>query len=143
MNKYLRLIALSLILVMAVALLASCGKDGNKEADPVPNKDPDEAEEALEDEDYTVRRSTSSFGYSGLEDAIIAKKTLYYEDTDDEITEEIVILYFDTKDDAKNAYSDFKDLVQSLNEGRKTKLKYGREGKLLWYGTKKAIKAAQ
>ena len=47
MKKTLRLIALALVLVMSVAMLASCA---------TPNKDPDDAIAALEDNGYTAAK---------------------------------------------------------------------------------------
>ena len=133
MNKTIvKILALSLIAVMMCLALVSCGG---------PNADPDKAEEALKKADYTVVKADDDIslalyeaaGVKGLECVI----TAFNEDE-----EGIVILYFEDKDAANEAWEEVeKDAKEEMEDEEDVVIK--KSGKMIYYGTKEAVKAAK
>lgn len=127
MKKTLRLLSLALVLVMTVALLASCGG---------PNKNPEKAKEALEDAGYTVTLVDSALGFEGIEKYLTAFKMS--EDMSD--MEMITIYYFEDSAAAKDAWEDIQKEAEELDE---EDLVIKKSGKMIYAGTKEAVKAAK
>ena len=114
---------ISLICVLALALsclfvLASCGA--------TPNSDPEAAKASLEAEGYTVIKSGNT---------LTATKG----------TDGAMIQYCDSEDNAKAAYDAYQEIIKTAEEaGQDTStVETGYSGKVFWYGTSAAIKAAQ
>ena len=133
MKNVLRLTTLALVLVMMLACLASCFGG--------PNADPEKAEEALEDNDYEVmvvdeKAALAFYGLDNLECVVSASS----EDEDDGI----VIFYFEEKEDAKDAFDSkiFEELAEEA-EDELDDVVVKQSGKMIYIGTKNAIKAAK
>ena len=131
MKKFTRILALTLVLVMTVAMFASCA---------APNKDPKKAKEALEENDYKVTLIDGTLAeamYKGLDSYIAA-----YKDEDNAV----VIYYFDDKDTANEAWEDIEKDVEELKEEVKEKdveIVAKKSGKMIYFGSKDAVKAAK
>ena len=128
MKKFTRILALTLVLIMSVALFASCA---------APNKDPKKAKEALEKAEYEV-----TFADGELAD--LAATILGVEKVDAMISatkgdDAIEIIYFDDAAAAK----EFFDVVKEAAEEAGTTAKVQRSGNMVYYGTPAAIKAAK
>lgn len=128
-KNILKITALALLAVMLCAMLVACGG---------PNKDPEKAKEALEDADYTVIFNDGGFvgDYllpDGAEATIIATKG------DDEY---ISIVYYEDADAANDAWEDAKEEAEEL-EDEYEDIVYKKSGKIIYIGTKQAVKDAQ
>ncbi len=136
MKRILSAILVCILMVGCVFALASCGG---------PNKDPEKAKAALEDAEYTVRFSDDE---KVLDDDVEAQIIAFDKDGN-----YISIIYCADKDAAKDAYEEAeedidemkKELAKMLNleEGKEIDLELGKSGKIVWAGTKDAIKAAK
>ena len=139
MKKSIKLIALSLVLVMAVLALASCA---------APNADPDKAEDALEKNDYAVQKYEGkiSTGFISLaigedvECAITAEKY----DKEAEKMEFLCVLYFEDADAANDAWEKAQDYAEDQKDDdvEDSDWVVDKSGKMIWFGTKNAVKAA-
>ena len=134
MKKIISLILVCAFVIGMALTLVSCG---------APKKDPKKAKEALEDNGYSVtlleNESLSVINTKGLEAYIFAY---------DEGDEQIYIYYFEDKASAKEAYESFEEEYKSLKAayesvGKDYNFKLGKSGKMIWLGTKEAIKAAK
>ena len=137
MKKTIRLIAVAMVAVMLCLSLASCGG---------PNADPDKALEALKDNgvNWAVKDDTVTPGLlslAGIKDVdCVVSGTGEIEDEGAHIT----ILYFEDKEAADNAW----DKVQEKAEDEKkdnedSEWVCKKSGKMIYYGTKNAVKAAR
>lgn len=124
MKRIISAVLVCILMVGCVFALASCGG---------PNKDPKEAKKALEEAGYTI------VSFAEDEDA----GTAYLAATKGE--DYITIQYCADEDTAKEAEEEAKELIEKLEEaaGKKAADKVGRSGKIVWMGTKAAIKAAK
>ena len=156
MKKFTKILSLSLVLIMTVLMVASCGIFA-----PKPAKDPGDAEDALKENDYTVTLAendialaamSAAFNCGDLEAAITAF------DKDESIT----ILYFKDKEDANDFYDDMKEEMDEaekelkeekddMDEDDYKELKeeldnyvLGKSGTMVWMASSKdAVKAAK
>lgn len=133
MKNVLKLITLMLVLVMTLGALASCGG---------PNSNPEKAEEALKDNAYEVIVADSKaqllvYGLDDL-DCVI---TAWSEEDEDEV---IMIFYFENKEAASDAFDSdiFEELVEQTDK-KGDDLIVKASGKMIYIGTKNAIKAAK
>ena len=129
MKKFTKILALTLVLVMSVVMLASCGG---------PNADPEKAAKALEDAEYDVDDSkllaptiSSLLGIKGVETVVFGEKK----------DEGITILYFEDKDAANEAWEKVEKYVDDMESDLDLILK--KSGKMIYFGTEAAIKAAK
>lgn len=132
MKKLVKISALALVLIMMVAVFASCA---------APAKDPKDAKNALEDAGYEVTLidgdMAAAVGVKGLEAAIMA----FDPENDDE---GVFIYYFEDKDAANDAWEDIEKEVEELQkENEDVEFVLKKSGTMIWYGTKDAIKAAK
>lgn len=139
MKKTLRIIALSLVMVTMLALLASCG-DG-------PNADPEKAIAALKENGYTAEGLSSDDlkNIVDLEDATVLKAgvTGFKMSLTEGSMDAIIILYFDSKSAAKDAFSKVKEAMDATLGEVEIDFTVKQSGKMIWAGTDAAIKAAK
>ena len=127
MKKFTRILALTLVLIMSVALFASCA---------APNKDPEKAKEALEKNDYEVLLVDKGLDalYKGLEAYLAA--------ADEEDENGLMVYYFESADAANEAWDDMQDEIEEMKKEEED-LIAKKSGKMIYIGTKDAIKAAK
>lgn len=124
-----KLLALTLVVVMACAMLVSCGG---------PNADPEKAKEALEDAGYTVVLNTGSGLISGamlpdkLEASLVAYKNGEY----------IAISYYKDAKDVNEAWDDAQEEAEKL-EDKYEGIVCKKSGKMIYIGTEQAVKDAK
>ena len=136
MKKTIKLLALTLVLVMTVVMLASCGG---------PNADPDKAVDALEENDYLagedkliIPTALKALGVKGIKSVV----TGLGEGEDDSI-EAITIIYFDDKDAANDAWEKVEDYANKNKEDGAKDWVVKKSGAMIYYGTPAAVKAAK
>ena len=132
MKKAIKLLALSLVLVMMVATLASCGG---------PAADPDDALAALKDNDYNAAKDTLLIP-GALKVLGVAEIDTVVSGTNKD-GEHVTIVYFEDKDAANDAW----EKVQEYAEGKKDKddsdWTIKKSGVMIYWGTSAGIKAAK
>ena len=135
MKKTLRLVALALVLVMTVAALASCG---------APAKDPDDALAALKENDYKAVKDLvvtpnvmKGLGIEGVTAVVSGSAVI------DEKLEHVTIVYFASKDDAKDAMEKLEEYADDEKKDEDTEWVFKQSGAMIYYGTPAAIKAAK
>ena len=134
MKKTMKLIALALVLTLSVVMLASCFG---------PNADPDKALEALEDNGYKAAEDKyilpAIFAGLGIKDVdVVISGT----DVIDDKTEHVTIVYFEDADAAEAAWNDLKEYAEKEDKDEKdTDWTINKFGKMIYWGTKAAIKA--
>ena len=134
MKTTMKLIALALVLTLSVLTLVSCF---------APNANPDKAIAALKDADYkAVEDDTvtplilAGLGVKDVETVVTGTAVI-----DDKI-EHVTIIYFDDAEDAKAAWEKVKEYAEKEDKDEKdTDWTIAKSGKMIWYGTKAAIKA--
>lgn len=135
MKKAIKLIALALVLTLSVVMLASCFG---------PNADPDKAIEALKENNYKAAQDDTVLPivYTGLGikdvDVVVTGTAL----VNDKL-EHVTIIYFEDADAAKAAWEDVKEYAEKEDKEEDEDWEIKKFGKMIWYGTKAAIKAAQ
>ncbi len=136
-----KVLALALVAVIMCLALVSCGG---------PNADPDKAVEALEKNDYKAEKIEDS-GLGAL--VIGAMKLAGIEGIDcvvtgtaviDDKAEHITVIYFD---DSKTADAEWEDVQKYMDEekddDKDTDWVIKKSGKMIYFGTEAAIKAAK
>lgn len=135
MKKTLRLVALALVLIMSVAMLASCA---------TPNKDPDDAVAALKDNGYTAAKDNivvptalKLLGVDGVETVISGSAVI------DEKFQTVTVIYFESKDDANDAWEKVQEYADGEKDDKAEDWVCKKSGAMIYYGTSDAIKAAK
>ena len=136
MKKTIKLIALALVLTLSVVMLASCFG---------PNADPEKAIEALKKNDYKAAKDTTvlpivfaGLRIKGLEAVVTGTAVI------DDKVEHVTIVYFEDADSAKAAWEDIKEYAEKEDkEEEDTDWTINKSGRMIYWGTKAAIKAAQ
>ena len=111
-----------------------------------PNSDPEKAEENLENAGYIVSVFDDKISMvlaGGSYDGCKAVLMAYNEENDDD---GIFIWYFEEKENADEAWDDIEKFAESLNESAEEEdidMVCKKSGKLIYYGTKQAIKDAK
>ena len=111
-----------------------------------PNSDPEKAEEALKDAGYIVSVADDKISMvlaGGSYDGCKAVLMACNEENDDD---GIFIWYFEEKENADEAWDDIEKFAESLNESAEEEdidMVCKKSGKLIYYGTKQAIKDAK
>lgn len=128
-KSIIKVLSLTLIAIMMCAVLVSCGG---------PNADPDKAEKALEDAEYTVMKidDEDMLKLSGI-DGLVCAITAFNEDE-----EGIVIYYFEDAAAANEAWEDIEEEAKEAMEDEED-IVCKKSGKMIYYGTKQAVKDAQ
>ena len=140
MKKFVKILSLSLVAVMLLATLASCA----------PASDPDKAVEALKAEGYTALRDTDGiptiFKLAGYSLDVVVTGTKTTKDKDGKKTvESVTIFYFANKEDAEKAYEKVKDEEKDSKKDSEESnwVSATKSGKMVYFGTKQAIKDAR
>ena len=137
MKKTLKILALIMAILLLGLALFSCSEEKDSDKDnesskkTVPLSDPDEAAEALRSNGYTVELNS--------EDERVFIRA--YNGDDNHIT----IVYCKDKSTASDLYNETKESLEELkkeNASDYEDLSVGRDGTVVWVGTKNAIKAA-
>lgn len=134
MKKMVKIIALAMVAVMLMLTLASCGAK--------PSSDPAKAKEKLEKEGYKVAlvENEDVLKLSGL-DGLVASLTAMKGDSKED-AQGVSIYYFKDADSAKKAEEN-EFIKAAIEEAKKEDdASTGRSGKMIWIGTKEAVKAA-
>lgn len=135
MKKTLRLVALALVLIMSVAMLASCA---------TPNKDPDDAIAALEDNGYKAAKDNlivptalKLLGVDGVKTVISGSAVI------DDKYETVTVIYFESKDDANDAWEKVQEYANDEKDDKAEDWVCKKSGAMIYYGTSAGIKAAK
>lgn len=146
MKKFTKVLALVLVTVFAALSMVACA----------PNSDPEKAEKALKDKDYTVVRvSDGSASIAGMKiDASNYLNALGAEDKSDLTAvvygvkgliggENITILYFKDSATAKEYWDKAQEQYGKDDSDKDSDYVIKRSGKMIYFGTKAAVKAAR
>ncbi len=134
MKTTMKLIALALVLTLSVLTLVSCF---------APNANPDKAIEALEKKGYKAAEDKYALPaiFAGLGVKNVDVVVTGTDVIDDKI-EHVTIVYFEDADSAKAAWNDLKEYAEKEDKDEKdTDWTIDRSGKMIYWGTKAAIKA--
>ncbi len=133
MKKIVKLVSLVLVAVMCVAVFASCA----------PASDPEKAKAALEKNGYGVLLTTNetALGKKLLEETN-SNLVAMLVGTSEDFKEGITIFYFA---DSKTAKDNFKAIEDTLSKEDKEDedFVFAQSGKMIYAGTKEAVKAAR
>ena len=147
MKKRITLITSIVVLALVCAMLfAACA----------PAADPDTAKKNLKDEGYSatiydgdglvIGGTLALFGINNVDKVLAASK--YADDTFEFLT----VLYFDSSKDANDAVEKAKEYAKDKEKEEEKGQKkdegsvewvFGKSGKMIWFGTKAAVKAAR
>ena len=134
MKKTMKLIALALVLTLSVVMLASCFG---------PNANPEKAIEALKENDYKAAEDDTVlpliFAGLGIKDVdtVVTGTTII-----DNKGEHVTIVYFEDADAATAAWDKVKEYAEKEDkEEEDTDWTINKFGKMIYWGTKAAIKA--
>ena len=137
MKKTLRILALTIVSIMLCLTFASCG---------APNADPDEALKALKENGITWAAKDDRLAPGVLKVAGVDGVDCVVSGTDkiDGEFAHITIIYFDEVADAKDAFEKVEELSgDDKGDAKDSDWVCKRSGKMIYYGTKDAIKAAK
>ena len=116
-------LALMLVVAMVGVLVVACA----------PASNPDKAKKALEDNDYVVVKLDNYLNLEGVDCVVTGTKGLLSGDP-----QSVTIVYFEDNASAKDAWDEIKD---KAGEGEDVVIK--KSGKMIYFGTKQAIKDAK
>ena len=139
MKKFVRILTLTLAAVLLCGMLASCA----------PAKNPEKAEKALKEEGYTVLSDDKGIpaGYkaAGFDlDVVVSGTKLVEDDEGNKKIEHVTIYYFIDKENAEKAMEMIKkDSSEDKEDDDTDWVEPTQSGKIVYYGTKAAIKAAR
>ena len=136
MKKTLRLLAFALLTAMLCITLASCS---------APNSDPDDALAALKDNGITwagkdavaIPLALKVLGVDGIDTVVTGTGEI------DEEFAHVTIIYFEEKDDANDAWEKVQEYADDERDDEASDWVCKKSGKMIYYGTKAAIKAAK
>lgn len=132
MKKFAKVAAVVLVAVMALAVLVACG----------PNSDPDKAVAALKENGYTAGKVTTG-GYEGLEAIVSGTKGLVGSLFGKDEFQTITIYYFESASAANDAWEDIKKDADKDSNKKDEDWVVAKSGKIIYYGTKQAVKDAK
>lgn len=134
MKKTLKIVAIMLVAVMSLAVLVACA----------PNADPDKAVAALKEAGYTATKYGTLGSLFTDSQGCYVEGFKYIKDEDgNKKVEYIKIRYYDTADEAKEAWETIKAESDKNENKNDSDWEVGSSGKMIWYGTSAAIKAAR
>ncbi len=121
MKKMVRLLSLLLVALMLCTALVACG----------PAKDPADAKDALSEAGYAAVKGPGIFG--GCTDVVSG--------TNLKTGDHISIYYFESATKAKEAFEDVEEMFDDKKDDD-SEWVIKRSGKMIYFGTKEAVKAA-
>ena len=139
MKRTIRILSLALCLALFALALVACG----------PKSDPEKAKKALEKNGYTIDSAVDYL--AGLATAITGNKTIdttltAHKDVEDKDgntkTQFITIVYYKTAADAKADWENAKKDAEDDKQGEDSDWVVARSGRMIYWGTKAAVKAA-
>ena len=136
MKKSIRILALTMVTVMLCITLASCGG---------PNADPNKALESLKDNGITWAGKDTiviplALGALGVDDInTVVSGTGKIDDKYAHIT----IIYFEESEDANDAWEKVQKYADDKKDDDASDWVCKKSGKMIYFGTKAAIKAAK
>ena len=134
MKKFVKVMAVALVAVMALAALVACG----------PNSDPDKALAALKDNGYTATKADDAISLGFMETALGATRgDLIAIVTGTKDKEMISILYFKDSSTASKFYDKAEKYVEDQKDDEQTNWQSGQSGALVYFGTPQAVKDAR
>ena len=131
MKKTIRLLAIAMVAVMLCLSLASCGG---------PNADPDKAIEGLKDEGVLATKLSASkagIDVAGIDCVVTGMGMIDGEGA------LISIIYFEKSSDANDAWDEVKEMFENDKKNEDAEIVIKKSGKMIYCGTKNAIKAAK
>lgn len=136
MKKFGKVIALGIAVIMCVALLVACA----------PNFDPDKAKKALEDNGYAATKVSPNVSVGGLEinlnkdvDCIVSGTKI-----ENDKAEHVTIYYYTSAKAASEAWEDMqKEADKEKGDEEDSDWVCKKSGKMIYFGTKAAVKAAK
>lgn len=132
-KNIIKITALALLAVMLCAMLVACGG---------PNANPDKAKEALKENGYVAEKIDSKVGlavYSIIAGDVEAVVTGVNEDG-----EAITIFYYENAADAKEVEEKIDELLEKYgDDDKESEWVAKRSGKMIYIGTKQAVKDAK
>ncbi len=138
MKKTTKVLAVVLVCMMAVAVLVACA----------PNSDPDKAKAALENNGYTAAKDEklapvafALLGIDGVECVVSGSKTVG--EGDSQKVETVTIIYFSSADNVNAAWDKIQEYANDENENNESDWTVNKSGKMVYFGTSAAIKAAR
>lgn len=137
MKKHLRIFAVAIVTIMLALTLVSCGG---------PNADPDKALEALKENgvEWVVKDTTIIPGLLKIAGVSGVDTVLSGTDKIDGEYAHITVVYFKESDDAKDAYEKIEELADDdKGDAKDSDWVFERSGKMIYWGTKNAVKAAR
>ncbi len=145
MKKSIRILALAMVTVVLCLALASCGG---------PNADPTKAYEALKENDGLVPTKTDADGGLFEAGAIALLKVAGVDNVTNVVSATgkidgefatVTIIYFESAADAKDEMEDAKKYANDDkdDDAKDSEWVFKQSGKMIWFGTKNAVKAAK
>lgn len=138
MKKFSKIFALTLVCVLAVAMLCACA----------PNSNPDKAIEALKKNEYTAAKDTTVvpaaltlLGVKGVDSVVSGTKVVG--EGENAKTEHVTIIYFTSNDTANAAWDKVQEYANKDSDKNESDWSITKSGKMVYYGTSAAIKAAR
>lgn len=138
MKKLTKVLAVVLVCIMAVAVLVACA----------PNSNPDKAKAALEKNGYKAAKddrvipgTLTLLGVKGISCAVTGSKTVG--EGDSKKVESVTIIYFDSADNANAAWDELQKYAEDQKDDDASDWSVGQSGKMIFFGTDAAIKAAK
>ncbi len=135
MKKFVKLLTLTLAVALCVVLLAACA----------PNSDPDKAKASLEENGYTAVKVNPNVSIGIIDintnkdiDCIVSGTKV----VDDKV-EHVAIYYFVSASAANDAWEDMQEEADKAKDDEDTDWVCKKSGKMIYYGTEAAVKAAQ
>lgn len=125
MKRIISAILVCVLMMGCVLALVSCGG---------PKKNPEKAKKALEDAKYTVVLLEGDKAGEGIEAMLTA--------VSEDMKNQISIVWYEKKADAKDAYKEAKEALEEMGDAAENMV-VGKSGKMVWMGTKEAVKAAK
>ncbi|MGM9608653.1 MAG: hypothetical protein ACI3XE_00345 [Eubacteriales bacterium] len=139
MKKIVKLVSLVLVAVMCVAVFASCA----------PASDPEKAKAALEKKEYSVMLTTSetvagkaTLAGAGFFLADGAELEAWLVGTSKDLKNAVTIFYFTDAKGAKDSFKAYEDSV-SKEDKENEDFVFAQSGKMIYAGSKEAVKAAR
>ncbi len=139
MKHTMKLVALSLVLLMSVAMLAACVA--------APNADPEKAVDSLKDKGYTAAEDTliipNALKLAKVKDVKSVISGTKIDSENDNKVEHITVVYFSDSKAADTAWDKVKEYAEDDKEDDDSDWTIEKSGAMIFWGTKNAVKDAR